>query len=303
MAPRAVVIGGAGFIGSHLCERLLAEDWDVLCLDSAARGSARTLNAILRHDRFAFGRSDTSGVLHVDGPVDWVFYLPEAARAGHGEDLARRPPEDAARGARRALALARSKGAGLLLVTAYRETEAAGRIVERARDVPAIAVRIGETFGPRMPRGGGPVGMFLERALRGDVIPLGANASEALSVCYVDDLVEGIWLAVQSQVPEPTDVGRPVAVTRRRLAELISVLAGRGSVVVPAGEADGPSPPRIRSQDLVPTPAGAGSEGAPLLEGLSRTIEWAREVWTTEKRDARSIEEPSLSLPTPASGG
>ncbi|MBA3728836.1 MAG: NAD-dependent epimerase/dehydratase family protein, partial [Actinobacteria bacterium] len=74
MAPRAVVIGGAGFIGSHLCERLLAEDWDVLCLDSATRGSAPTLNAILRHDRFSFGRSDTSGSLDVDGPVDWVFY-------------------------------------------------------------------------------------------------------------------------------------------------------------------------------------------------------------------------------------
>lgn len=308
---RAVVTGGSGFLGSHLCRRLLAEGCDVVCLDSLITGSEANVAGLLEDERFTFERCDVTEFLSVDGEVDWILHLASPASP---VDYVEHPLETlkvGAIGTWCVLGLARAKGAGLLLAStsevygdpqvhpqpesywgnvnpigprsvydeAKRYAEALTTAYHRTHDVPVRMVRIFNTFGPRMRQHDGrAVPNFISQALRGEPLTVHGDGSQTRSLCYVDDLIEGIWRLLNSGVETPVNIGSPEEVAVLALAGMIRDLVGSDSEIVfqPRPEDD----PEVRCPDITEARSMLGWEPAvPLSEGLGRTIDWARPLW------------------------
>ncbi len=311
--PRAVVTGGAGFLGSHLCDRLLAEGWEVLCFDSLITGRAENLGEALSHDRFRFEPYDVTNYLFVGGGVDWVLHF--ASPASPSDYLAHpiHTLKVGALGTLHALGLAKSKGSGFLLAStsevygdpqvhpqpegywgnvnpigprgvydeAKRYAEALAMAYLRAHDVPVKIARIFNTYGPRLRRRDGrAVPTFIDQAVNGVPITVHGDGSQTRSLCYVDDLIEGIWrLLVSDIVGAPVNLGNPEEVKVLDLARTILTLVGSGSeVIFTARPIDDPE---VRSPDISSARSKLGWEPRiPLNDGLQRTIDWAKEAWT-----------------------
>jgi dTDP-glucose 4,6-dehydratase len=309
--PRALVTGGAGFLGSHLCDRLVAEDWAILCVDSLVTGDAQNVQALLGHDDFRFEQRDITDPLDVEGPLDWVLNLASPASPIDYLELPVATLRVGAVGTLQLLELSRSKGAAFFLAStsevygdpqihpqpesywghvnpigprsvydeAKRYAEAATMAYHRTYGLPVRIVRIFNTYGPRMrARDGRAVPTFIQQALRGEPLTIHGDGSQTRSLCFVDDLIEGIYRLIQSNHIGPVNIGNPQEVSILELAETVRDVVGSHSEIVTV---DRPvDDPERRRPDISLARQILGWEPAvPLMEGLRRTVEWAKGSW------------------------
>jgi dTDP-glucose 4,6-dehydratase len=301
---RAVVTGGAGFIGSHLCERLLAEGGDVVCMDNFLTSGLHNIEHLMQHPRFRFSYRDVCQGLEVDGPVDAVFHLASPASP---TDYLRLPLETlrvGSAGTWNALDLAASKNARFLLTStsesygdpqihpqtedywgnvnpvgprsvydeAKRFGEALTMAYRRSRDVDAKIVRIFNTFGPRMrPDDGRAIPTFVRQALEGKPLTVTGDGTQTRSLCYVDDMVGGLVQMMAGEHGGPVNLGTPHEVSMLHLAGWIIELTGSSSEIqlVPRPQDD----PEKRRPDITMARELLGWEPKTTVErGLRETI-------------------------------
>ena len=308
---RALVTGGAGFLGSHLSRRLLDEGWDVLCLDSLLTGSSDNLGDLLANPRFRFERYDVTNYLHVEGPLDWVLHLASPASPIDYLEHPIHTLKVGAMGTMRALGLAKAKDAAFFLAStsevygdpkvhpqpetywghvnpvgprgvydeAKRYAEAMAAAYRRAHAVPVRIARIFNTYGPQMRRHDGrAVPTFVAQALAGEPLTVHGRGEQTRSLCFVDDMIEGFWRLLGADLQEPVNLGNPEEVTVLRLAEIIREAVGSRSEVAFTGRPV--DDPEVRSPDITVARSRLGWEPqVPLAEGLKRTVQWAREAW------------------------
>ena len=309
--PRALVTGGAGFLGSHLCERLLAEGWDVVCLDTFLTGSPDNVAHLTGDPRFELVEHDVTQFVYVAGDVDWILHFASPASPVDYLEHPIHTMKVGALGTLHGLGLAKAKGAGFMLAStseaygdplvhpqpesywgnvnpvgprgvydeAKRFAEALTMAYHRTHGIPVHIIRIFNTYGPRMRRQDGrAVPNFITQSLRGEPITVHGDGSQTRSLCYVDDLVEGIWRFLNSDVTGPVNLGNPYEVTVLQLAEKIRELAGsRAEIRYVERPVDDPE---RRRPDISLAQAELGwSPETDLDTGLKKTIEWARDVW------------------------
>jgi dTDP-glucose 4,6-dehydratase len=303
-----VVTGGAGFLGSHLCERLLGDGCDVIALDNFLTGSPANVAHLLDHDRFRLVKADITDYVHVPGPVDQILHFASPASPLDYLQLPIHTLKVGSIGTLHALGLAKDKGARLLLAStsevygdpqvhpqpegywghvnpvgprgvydeAKRYAEALTMAYRRSHAVDTSIVRIFNTFGERMrPNDGRAIPTFIRQALRGQPITVSGDGSQTRSVCYVDDLVDGILLLLRSDEAGPVNLGNPHELSMLDLAQRIRDLAGSSSEIafIPRPEDD----PSVRQPDITLATAQLGWQPrVPLDEGLARTIAWFR---------------------------
>jgi dTDP-glucose 4,6-dehydratase len=308
---RAVVTGGAGFVGSHLCRRLLDEGWEVLCLDSLLTGSADNLDEIRSRSGFRFEQRDVTDYVEVEGAVDWILHLASPASPRDYLEHPIHTLKVGAMGTLRTLGLAKARRASFFLAStsevygdpqvhpqpesywghvnpvgprgvydeAKRYAEAMAAAYRRAHGIPVRIARIFNTYGPRMRRHDGrAVPSFIGQALEGSPLTVHGRGTQTRSLCYVDDLVEGIWRLLGVDLQDPVNLGNPEEVTVLRLADMIREAAGSDSDI---SFSDRPvDDPEVRSPDITLARARLGWEPkVPLTKGLVRTVEWARNAW------------------------
>ena len=304
--PRAVVTGGAGFLGSHLCERLLLDGWSVLCLDDLSTGAAANVVHLADVGPFELVRTDVTEVVRIDGPVEAVLHFASPASPF---DYLRLPIETlrvGSVGTLHALDLAEGKQARFLLAStseaygdppvhpqpetywghvnpvgprgvydeAKRFAEATTMAYRRARGVDTAIVRIFNTHGPRMrPDDGRAVPTFVRQALAGEPLTVAGDGSQTRSICYVDDLVTGILALARSEHPGPVNIGNPDEMSVLDLAHRIIELTGSRSGV---RFVDRPvDDPGVRRPNTTLARRLLGWEPqVPWQEGLARTAEW-----------------------------
>jgi dTDP-glucose 4,6-dehydratase len=305
---RVVVAGGAGFLGSHLCDRLVERGDVVVCLDDLSTGSEENVSHLRSHDRFRFVVTDVSESVDLgdDGPVDAVCNL--ASPASPPAYLAR-PLQTLAvgsEGTRRLLELARAHDARFLLAStseiygdpmvhpqvesyrgnvdptgprsvydeAKRFAESLTMAMARTHGVNVAIVRIFNTYGPRLCAGDGRVvSNFVVQALRGDPITVYGDGSQTRSLCFVDDEIRGLLALLDSSLAGPVNIGNPDERTVLDLARLVLDVTGSSSEIVfePLPTDD----PTRRCPDISLARSALGWEPRiELREGLTRTMEW-----------------------------
>lgn len=303
---RAIVTGGAGFLGSHLSERLLLDGWWVLCIDNFVTGLPHNIGHLRALPKFHLRERDVTGPLQVPGPVDAVFHLASPASPS---DYLRLPIETlkvGSIGTLNALELAADKGARFLLAStsetygdplvhpqpetywgnvnpvgpravydeAKRFAEAVTMAYRSSRGVNTAIVRIFNTYGPRMrPHDGRAIPTFIDQALRGSPMTVSGDGSQTRSVCFVDDLVDGLVRMMHSEHPGPVNLGNPQELTMLELAMTVRDLTGSRSPIsfVPRPVDD----PSVRRPDITLARSALAWEPAvSVTDGLLRTIEW-----------------------------
>ena len=305
---RSIVTGGAGFLGSHLCERLLDDGDEVIALDNFLTGTPANVEHLLERDGFRLIRADVTDYIHVAGPVDQVLHFASPASPIDYLKLPIETMKVGSIGTMHALGLAKEKGARFLLAStsetygdpqvhpqpesywghvnpvgprgvydeAKRFAEALTMAYHRFHDVDTAILRIFNTYGPRMrPNDGRAIPTFIRQALRGEPITVAGDGSQTRSVCYVDDLVEGIMRLLRSDLPGPCNIGNPYELSMLDLAQRIAKLSGAdvGIEFIPRPEDD----PTVRQPDITLAQTKLGWEPhVDLDEGLSRTIAWFR---------------------------
>ena len=309
--PRALVTGGAGFLGSHLCERLLSEGYRVLCMDNLRTGSLENVAHLLEGEvGFEYLDHDVTTYIHVPGELDEVYHFASPASP---KDFTRIPIpilKVGALGTYNALGLALAKGARFMLASssevygdplvhpqsedyrgnvnpigvrgvydeAKRYAESITFAYHRHHGVDTRIVRIFNTYGPRMrPDDGRMVPSFVTQALSGQPLTVHGDGTQTRSLQYIDDLMEGVWLLMRSAETRPVNIGNPLERTVREVAELVLELSGSKSKIVhqPLPEDD----PKRRCPDITRAREALGWEPrVPVREGLKRTIEWFAEA-------------------------
>lgn len=300
--------GGAGFLGSHLCERLLAEGYQVVCLDNFVTGDPRNVSHLAEHGPFRLIRSDVTDFVHITGRVEAVLHFASPASPIDYLELPIQTLKVGSVGTLHALGLAREKGARFVLAStsetygdplvhpqpesywgnvnpigprgvydeAKRFAEALTMAYRRSHEVDTAIVRIFNTFGPRMrPDDGRAVPTFIRQALRNDPLTVAGDGTQTRSICYVDDLMEGIFRVLTSSASGPVNLGNPHELSVLALAQWIRDLCSSHSpvVFVPRPEDD----PSVRQPDITLAGRLFGWEPVvPMAEALSRTIAWFR---------------------------
>ncbi|MED7923564.1 UDP-glucuronic acid decarboxylase family protein [Nonomuraea sp. LP-02] len=305
---RALVTGGAGFLGSYLCERLLEEGAEVVCMDSFLTGGPRNVEHLMERPGFRLVESDLTGFVHVPDRLDLVLHFASAASPA---DYLRYPIETlrvGSVGTLHALGLAREKGARFVLAStsevygdplehpqketywgnvnpvgprsvydeAKRFAESLTTAYRQARGTDTGIVRIFNTYGPRMrPFDGRAIPTFIRQSLMGEPITITGDGSQTRSICYVEDTVSGVLAMARSDFAGPVNIGNPDEVTMLELATLIRDLAGSASEIT---FIDRPTDdPKVRRPDITLAAERLGWRArVPAEEGLRRTIEWFR---------------------------
>jgi dTDP-glucose 4,6-dehydratase len=307
---RVIVTGGAGFLGSHLCERLLAEGHEVLAMDNLLTGNLRNIAHLSGEPRFRCVRHDVTQFIAVEGPVDAVLHFASPASPIDYLLLPIQTLKVGSLGTHNALGLAMAKSARFLLAStsevygdplvhpqpetywgnvnpigprgvydeAKRFAEAMTMAYRRAHGVDTRIVRIFNTYGERMrPRDGRVVPALISQALAGEPMTVFGDGSQTRSFCYVTDLIEGIYRLLLSGEPDPVNIGNPSELSVLDFARTIQRLTGTRSEIVfkPLPEDD----PKVRQPDISRARALLGWEPkVELEEGLSRTIEYFRQL-------------------------
>jgi dTDP-glucose 4,6-dehydratase len=306
--PRAVVTGGAGFLGSHICERLLADGYDVVCLDNFLTGTPRNVEHLLPEPGFRMLRVDVTDFVHVAGDVDVVFHFASPASPIDYLKLPIETMKVGSLGTLHLLGLAKEKGARFVLAStsetygdpqvhpqpetywghvnpvgprgvydeAKRFAEALTMAYRSFHGVDTGIVRIFNTSGPRMrPNDGRAVPTFIKQALQGEPITVAGDGSQTRSIQYVDDLVDGVVRMSLSDHAGPVNIGNPHEVSMLELAETIRDLTGsRSGITFIERPTDDPT---VRQPDITLARQVLGWEPqVSLQDGLKRTIEWFR---------------------------
>jgi dTDP-glucose 4,6-dehydratase len=302
--PTSLVTGGAGFLGSHLCDHLLAKGHRVICVDNLDTGSLNNIEHI-RGDDFRFQQLDITSHYSIDEPVDFVYHMASPASP---IDYARLPLHTlkvGAYGTHNTLGLAKAKRARFLLAStsevygdplvhpqpetywgnvnpigprgvydeAKRYAEALTMAYLRQQGVDTCIVRIFNTFGPRMrPHDGRAVPTFLRQALTDKPLTVFGDGSQTRSFCFVDDLVRGLIALTESDVHDPVNIGNPDEMSLLEMAKTVVELTGsRSEIVFEALPVDDPQvrqPDITRARDLL-----GWQPEIDLREGLTRTID------------------------------
>ena len=305
---RAVVTGGAGFLGSHLCARLLERDVEVVCVDNLVTGSMANVDELFGQAGFSFVHHDVSNFVHVPGPVDAVLHFASPASPRDYLELPIQTLKVGILGTHNCLGLAMEKQARFILAStsevygdplvhpqtedywgnvnpvgprgvydeAKRFAEAMTMAYHRAHGVDIGIVRIFNTHGPRMrPSDGRVVSNLLVQALRNKALTIYGDGSQTRSFCYVDDEVTGILALLESDLVGPVNIGNPEEYTIAALAEVVLEVTGSDSQVVyePLPVDD----PTQRRPDISQARERLGWEPKiDLREGLSSTAAWFR---------------------------
>jgi dTDP-glucose 4,6-dehydratase len=313
---RAVVTGGAGFLGSHLCERLLAEGYRVVAVDNLVTGRVDNIQHLLDREDFELIKHDVSKPFEIEGPVDRILHFASPASPIDYLELPIQTLKVGSLGTHNALGLAKAKGARLLLAStsevygdpkehpqkesywgnvnpigprgvydeAKRFAEAMAMAYHRTHGLEVRIVRIFNTYGPRMRlRDGRVVPAFLQQALTGEPMTVFGEGRQTRSFCYMSDLIEGIWRLLNSDVETPCNIGNPSEMTILEFAETIRDAVGSDSEIVfkPLPEDD----PQTRQPDITFARARLGWEPkVALKEGLKSTIEYFRQELIREGR-------------------
>jgi len=315
---RAVVTGGAGFLGSHLCEKLLDEGIDVVCIDNLLTGSVGNIEHLFGREGFVFVKYDVTNYLSVDGEVQLVLHFASPASPIDYLELPIQTLKVGSLGTHKALGLAKAKGARFLLAStsetygdplihpqpetywgnvnpvgprgvydeAKRFAEAMTMAYHRFHGVSTRIVRIFNTYGPRMrARDGRVVPAFICQALAGEPLTVFGDGSQTRSFCYVDDLIEGIMRVLFSEVSDPVNVGNPAEMTILQFAERIRDLVNPALPIefrpLPVDD------PKVRQPDITLARTRLGWQPrVPLETGLARTIEYFRRVIERGRADA-----------------
>jgi dTDP-glucose 4,6-dehydratase len=305
---RILVTGAAGFLGSHLCDRLLGLGHRVIGMDNFITGNKTNLSHLKSHPGFQLVLHDVTNFIELQGPLEGVLHFASPASPVDYLELPIQTLKVGSLGTHKALGLSKAKGARFLLAStsevygdplvhpqpesywgnvnpvgprgvydeAKRFAEAMTMAYHRYHALDTRIVRIFNTYGPRMrPNDGRVVSNFIVQALKGDPLTVYGDGSQTRSFCYVDDLVEGIVRLFERGDPEPTNLGNPHEFTVRQLAELVLRLTGSRSPIVeqrlPTDD------PKVRQPDITRARAALDWEPHVALEdGLRRTIEYFR---------------------------
>jgi dTDP-glucose 4,6-dehydratase len=321
---RSVVTGGAGFVGSHLCERLLSEGHEVVCVDNLDTGSLQNIEHI-RSDAFDFRNLDVTEHVEIEGKVDYVFHLASPASPIDYLRLPLHTLKVGSYGTHNALGLAKFKRARFLLAStsevygdpmvhpqpesywgnvnpigprgvydeAKRYAEAMTMAYHRQQGVDTSIARIFNTYGPRMrPNDGRAVPTFLRQAMAGKPITVFGDGTQTRSFCYVDDLVDGLWRLASSGEHTPVNLGNPAERTLFELAETIVSLVGSSSEIV--FQALPLDDPKVRRPDIEKAKRLLDWEPTIALdEGLQRTWEYER-MTTSHSMTGLLYEKPAI---------
>jgi len=291
--PRTLVTGGAGFLGSHFCDRLLKEGHDVLCLDNLLTGSRQNIQHI-RNPKFEFVEQDVIEPFEVNGKLDYVVHMASPASP---VDYYKYPFETlkvGSLGTHNTLELARQHNAVFLLTStsevygdplqhpqeesywgnvnpigprsvydeAKRYAEAVTAAYQRTHKTETRIVRIFNTYGPRMALNDGrAIPNFMHQALTGEDLTVYGDGSQTRSFCYVSDLVDGIFKLMGSNVPNPINIGNPTELTLKEMAEKILHVTGSQSKIV-----------------FKPLPVDDPKKRNPDIEKARRLLNWEPEV-------------------------
>ncbi|HKW90523.1 MAG TPA: UDP-glucuronic acid decarboxylase family protein [Methylomirabilota bacterium] len=308
---RVLVTGGAGFIGSHLCDFLLERGCEVVCMDNLLTGSTDNI-AHINDPRFLFVKHDVTNYIVVGGQLDYVLHFASPASPIDYLELPIQTLKVGALGTHKALGLAKEKRAKFLLAStsevygdplvhpqredywgnvnpvgprgvydeAKRFAEAMTMAYHRVHGLDARIVRIFNTYGPRMRlTDGRAIPTFVRQALRHEPLTVFGDGSQTRSFTYISDLVEGIWALMQASVNEPVNIGNPREMTLLELARQICKLSGSRSEIVyrPLPTDD----PKVRQPDITKARTLLGWEPTVQVEtGLVRTIDWCRKLVT-----------------------
>ncbi|MBX3463468.1 MAG: SDR family oxidoreductase [Planctomycetes bacterium] len=311
--PRALVTGGAGFIGSHLCERLLQDGCQVIAMDNLITGALANIEHLFGNRDFVFHHQDVTEFLHVPGRLDYLLHFASPASPIDYLELPIQTLKVGALGTHKALGLAKAKGARFLLAStsevygdplvhpqredywgnvnpvgprgvydeAKRFAEAMTMAYQRTHGVETRIVRIFNTYGPRMRLNDGRVlPAFMGQALSGRPLTVFGDGSQTRSFCYVDDLVEGILRLLHSAEKEPVNIGNPSEMTILQFGEAVQRATG---AQVPIDFRPLPvDDPKVRRPDIgkARRVLGGWEPKIPLEEGLRRTTEYFRRKLT-----------------------
>jgi dTDP-glucose 4,6-dehydratase len=304
----SIVTGGAGFLGSHLCERLLAEGHRVVAVDNLITGNRTNIARLEGRADFRFILHDITKPLEIDEPIDNVLHFASPASPIDYLELPIQTLKVGSLGTHNSLGLAKAKRASFLLAStsevygdplthpqpesywgnvnpvgprgvydeAKRFAEAMTMAYHRYHGLDTRIVRIFNTYGPRMrPNDGRVVPAFIQEALRGEPLTVFGDGGQTRSFCYVDDLVDGIYRLLVSGIHDPVNIGNPHEMTIRQFADRILHLTGSASPI-----AYRPLPvddPKTRQPDIAQARGRLGWEPrVPLDEGLAKTIEYFR---------------------------
>lgn len=305
---RVLITGGAGFLGSHLCERFLGEGHEVFCMDNLITGALRNVEHLVGDARFHFLHQDVTEFIHVPGDLDYVLHFASPASPIDYLELPIQTLKVGSLGTHKALGLAHAKGARFLLAStsevygdplvhpqketywgnvnpvgprgvydeAKRFAEAMTMAYQRFHGVETRIVRIFNTYGPRMRLDDGrALPAFMGQALRGEPLTVFGDGSQTRSFCYVDDLVEGIYRLLHSEEKLPVNIGNPREMTILQFAKAVLEITGAKSEIQykPLPEDD----PKIRQPDITRARTILGWEPkVPLEVGLQRTLDYFR---------------------------
>jgi dTDP-glucose 4,6-dehydratase len=306
--PRALITGGAGFLGSHLCDFLLEKGFEVVCMDNLLTGDISNI-AHIRNEKFLFIKHDVTNYIYLEGPVDYILHFASPASPIDYMELPIQTLKVGSLGTHKALGLAKAKKARFLLAStsevygdplvhpqnedywgnvnpigprgvydeAKRFAEAMTMAYHRYHGVDTRIVRIFNCFGPRMRMyDGRVVPTMMRQALLGEDLTVFGDGSQTRSFCYVSDLIEGIYRLMISQEVEPVNIGNPQEMSILQFAEKIHAITGSKSKIVfkPLPQDD----PKVRQPDISKAQRILGWEPKVSLEqGLMNTLAWMRQ--------------------------
>jgi dTDP-glucose 4,6-dehydratase len=317
---RVLITGAAGFLGSHLCDRFLAEGHSVVGLDNLVTGHAENIAHLTGHEQFEFIRHNISTYTYVPGDLDGVLHFASPASPVDYLELPIQTLKVGALGTHNALGLAKAKGARFFLAStsevygdplvhpqtedywgnvnpigprgvydeAKRFAEAITMAYHRYHGIDTRIVRIFNTYGPRMrPRDGRVVSNFIVQALNGEPITIYGDGSQTRSFCYVSDEVDGIYRLFMRGDSMPTNIGNPAEYTIKQLAEMVVELTGTSAPIVYRDLPE--DDPKVRKPDITRARRMLGWEPVvDVRDGLSRTIEYFRTLIGTSRMAPRA---------------
>lgn len=307
---RVLITGGAGFLGSHLCDRFIAEGYHVVCMDNFITGSPDNVGHLIGLERFELVQYDVTNYMYVDGQLDAILHFASPASPIDYLKFPIQTLKVGSLGSHKALGLAKAKGARFLLAStsevygdpmihpqpesywgnvnpvgirgvydeAKRFAEAMTMAYHRYHNVDTRIIRIFNTYGPRMRvEDGRAIPAFMSQALRGEPLTVFGDGSQTRSVCYVDDLVDGIYRLLHSSINDPVNVGNPDEITMKKLAEEIIALTGSSSAIsykdLPQDD------PKVRRPDITTAITQLGwTPKVDRAEGLRHTLAYFRKA-------------------------